>query len=575
MGGRISHMNMYALSTLVQAEEIDIENLLRNFEGKKNMYEKIEYKGREYENVPLRSNAIEEQYIVDAMEVVLERQEAEAKAKLDAIKAEEEAEKAKIEAERASRAAAKHARKSGKLTKIEEDELKAAEAAVAAQVAEQKRIEEEEAAKRPATMLNEILPDQNMNYNMDSDDECSDGLPGANNKKNMFADKYEADIEAHKAPERDEQFYLSGVNHGTGVVSSGASIRSHGSAISGDDDGDITGGIGAGGGSKYSIDQELDPGSVSAYPNDNVRSVNSPGPFDNMSVLGDDFGSVGGEMSVRFDMGPGMSPLPGGAVGAELGEDVNDAVSAYAERDEQDSLTGAQPTGSIVSVAGGGSIKSTTSVTNDMVDVNSKVHSFYSSVKIGPSKGHELPESYLINLDIMLNLVKKSGFDESDIDLIESMFRLVDQRGFEECDIRHVLVPFALAVGCKSGSVSKCIKLLFSVFDRACTECIEKVEMMKIFNLVNEGILYIGDKPLDANYIIDLTDSIFTAAGRIDGMVQWVEYIELIAEHPIVEMLLAPQYQGLARDKVFDEETLHNIDVSVGVDYSDKKGNNN
>ena len=26
-----------------------------------------------------------------------------------------------------------------------------------------------------------------MNYNMDSDDECSDGLPGANLKKNMFA----------------------------------------------------------------------------------------------------------------------------------------------------------------------------------------------------------------------------------------------------------------------------------------------------------------------------------------------------------------------------------------------------
>jgi len=44
--------------------------------------------------------------------------------------------------------------------------------------------------------------------------------------------------------------------------------------------------------------------------------------------------------------------------------------------------------------------------------------------------------------------------------------------------------------------------------------------------------------------------------------------VELVAEHPIVEMLLAPQYQGLARDKVFDEETLQSVDVQVGVDYS-------
>ena len=48
----------------------------------------------------------------------------------------------------------------------------------------------------------------------------------------------------------------------------------------------------------------------------------------------------------------------------------------------------------------------------------------------------------------------------------------------------------------------------------------------------------------------------YTTAGKIDGHINYTEYIELIAEHPIVEMLLTPQYQGLARDKVFDEETL-------------------
>ena len=71
--------------------------------------------------------------------------------------------------------------------------------------------------------------------------------------------------------------------------------------------------------------------------------------------------------------------------------------------------------------------------------------------------------------------------------------------------------------------------------------------------------MYLGDKPLDSKYINDLADSIFTTAGKIDGAIQWGEYIELISEHPILEMLLAPQYQGLARDKVFDEETLEGI----------------
>lgn len=519
-------MNMYALSTLVQAEEIDIENLLRNFEGKKNIYEKITFKGVEIENVPIRANAMEEQYLVDAMEVVLERQEAEAKAKADAIKAEEEAIKKKIEDERQARAAAKQARAKGKLSKAEEKKLAEEEAAVAAAAEEKRRKEEEEAAARPAAMLAEILPDTRY----------SEGLTSVDAKGNIFTDEYEADIEAHKTRERDEQFILE---EQPSVLSDGFKD----------------------GGDQISL---LSPRSVET--NDFVGEMgstraDSPSamPFDGISALGDgDLGSIGEEHSVRFDFGDNQAPVaPGSIDGGTVPQ--NEHI---------------QTTGSVVSVAGGGSIHSTTSVTADMVNADAKVRSFYTEVKIGPGPGKELPESYLISIEKMLELVRKAGFDESDVELMESMFRLVDQRGFEEADIRHVLVPFALAVGSKSGSVPKCITLLFTVFDRAKTDCVTKEDMLKIFNLINEAVLYIGDKPLDPNYVIDLVDSVFTAAGRIDGMVQWIEYVELIAEHPIIEMLLAPQYQGLARDKVFDEETLRDIDVSVGVDYSDKKGNN-
>ena len=257
------------------------------------------------------------------------------------------------------------------------------------------------------------------------------------------------------------------------------------------------------------------------------------------------------------------------------GIDAAEAASIEAEQEDTFSVIGKGDTsvvGSIVSVAGGGSLQSSTSVTATMTAADKKVSSFYHEVKIGEGSGNDLPSSYLIKLDAMLDLCRRSGFDDSDTDLIEAMFRLVDARGFEEADIRHVLVPFALCVGANNGSIAGVIRLIFSIFDRKCTEVVEKEEMIKIFNLCNEALLYVGDKPLAPVFITDLTDSIYTTAGKIDGGVQWVEYVELISEHPILEMLVAPQYQGLARDKVFDEKTLAEMnDVTVIMDYADKK----
>ena len=563
MGARISHMNMYALSTLVIAEESDLENLLRNFEGKKNTYPKVTHNGKEVENVPIRANAQEEQYIVEAMEVVLERQEAEAKAKLDALQAVKDEEDAKIQREREAKFAAKIARAAGKLSKEEAEELKRQEEADIGAAQARRIKEEQEALARPAAMLHDILPDT--------------GLASLDGPKNTFADQYEANIEAGKAPGKDEFF---------NQVDSMSDAKGSPLETGNGDCADAK--IGAGFPDGRVLD--LEPGSVlgggASIGNAYVIS-NGPGSVVSLGELGDgvsqldegDFMSLGGgdQASVRFELtrtGTGASQslsLPGGIAVAELGENIDDAISVLAERDDQFNI---EAPASLVSVAGGGSIHSTTSVTSEMVDVNSKVASFYAEMPLSKPKGHELPESYLIPIEKMLSMTRLAGFDESDVDLIEAMFRLVDQRGFEEADIRHVLVPIALAVGCKSASISNTIKLMFSIFDRACTDVVSKTEMLQIFNLINEGILYIGDKPLDANYIVDLTDSIFTESGRIDGHVHWIEYVELIAEHPILEMLIAPQYQGLSRDKVFDEETLLGVDVCVGVDYTEKKGNN-
>jgi hypothetical protein len=451
MGQRISHMNVQALSTLVQAEEVDIENLLRSFEGKKQKFPPILHNGKEVENVPTRANAMEEQYAVDALEVVLERQEAEIAARKAAEEAALEEEKEKFAAQRAgAKAAGSGGKKKVEIASKEPE----AKNAPAAPPADQRPISE-------VPTLNDVMPGSLV-------------LPGFNSR---FADEYEAKFEAELQPEEDKAFNLDGYRP------------------DGDGDGD-----------------GLDPGS--AFPS-------SPGAG-GAKERGQDY-------NYNDDLTEGM--------------DAAEAASIRAEQDDTFSMMegGVSVVGSVVSVAGGGSIRSTTSVTAEMTAADTKVSGFYHEVKIGDEKGLELPSSYLIKLDDMLDLCRRSGFDDSDTDLVEAMFRLVDARGFEEADIRHVLVPFALCVGANNGSIAGVIRLIFSIFDRKCTEVVEKEEMIEIFNLCNEALLYVGDKPLLPVFITDLTDSIYTTAGRIDGGVQWVEYVELISEHPIIEMLIAPQ----------------------------------
>ena len=93
---------------------------------------------------------------------------------------------------------------------------------------------------------------------------------------------------------------------------------------------------------------------------------------------------------------------------------------------------------------------------------------------------------------------------DTDIEVVEAMFRLVDSRGFDEADLRSVVVPLAICT-CKE-SVRECFSLVFSCFDRAREESMEKSQMLKIFNLMNEGVIYVGDRPLDSAYVMDLVD---------------------------------------------------------------------
>ena len=240
-------------------------------------------------------------------------------------------------------------------------------------------------------------------------------------------------------------------------------------------------------------------------------------------------------------------------------EDIEERV------DDEGTIGGEEGTNDLGSVV---SQQSQTSIITPMVEMEGKLASMYTERKLDPEPGWDLPGSYIISLDDMMKLAKDCNMHESDLEILDAMFRLVDSRGFEEADIRAVMVPLAICT-CKN-SVAECISLVLTLFDRAETETIEKTQMLRIFNLINEGIMYAGDRPLDSAYVTDLIDSVFTSSGKIDGYINYTEYIELICEHPIVEMFLTPQFQGLARDKVFDKETLQDVEVNVNIDYSQK-----
>ena len=207
----------------------------------------------------------------------------------------------------------------------------------------------------------------------------------------------------------------------------------------------------------------------------------------------------------------------------EKGEEHKAMITFAAEDDHQ--LEAAAGEGAdLGSVA---SQQSQTSIMTPMVDVEGKLAAMYTEQKLDPEPGWDLPKSYDISLEDMLQLCRDCNMTDSDTEIVEAMFRLVDSRGFEVADLRSVMVPLAITT-CKNG-VAECVNLVLSLFDRAETDTIEKTQMLRIFNLINEGVLYMGDRALDSQYIVDLVDSVYTTSGKIDGYINYSEYVPLPA----------------------------------------------
>jgi Ca2+-binding EF-hand superfamily protein len=170
------------------------------------------------------------------------------------------------------------------------------------------------------------------------------------------------------------------------------------------------------------------------------------------------------------------------------------------------------------------------------------------------------PSLYLMKPEELEEVLGECRFNASDTEVILNLYTLIDRRGFESIDIRVVLIAFVMLL---AGSPRQFLDIAFQLFDRVGSGLIEKKDLLDICLLANDTLLFFGDKNLKSMQIVDFVDSVFTSAGKIDGEIFYPDYLDTMTDHPIMEMLLSPQFQGNIRSKLINEASLAQLDMSV------------
>lgn len=164
-----------------------------------------------------------------------------------------------------------------------------------------------------------------------------------------------------------------------------------------------------------------------------------------------------------------------------------------------------------------------------------------------------IPVNYIISENSFTALLEQHNFTKSDIDILLNMFHLIDTRGFREIDIRDAFIGFTVLV---ARNVHQCFEMSMKITEREGTQILDKLQLIHIFKLMNATCLYFGDRSLAMDQIQDLTDSVYTSIGRIDGTIFYPHFVEYIVAHPIIEMFMSMQFQGGVKDKLLSDEEI-------------------
>lgn len=171
-------------------------------------------------------------------------------------------------------------------------------------------------------------------------------------------------------------------------------------------------------------------------------------------------------------------------------------------------------------------------------------------------------DNYMISSLKLEEILQNLEIDAADIYLLQNLFTLADKRGYDSVDLKDLLTLFTIVF---SSSVEDCLRLAMTIHDRQSLQIIEKTKLLHIFTLLNESCCYFGDMFLTKAQLQDLTDSIYTNAGKIDGDIVYMDFLHFMAEHPIIEMLLSPQFQGQLNVKYLDDKSFSNTEIVVDI----------
>ena len=161
---------------------------------------------------------------------------------------------------------------------------------------------------------------------------------------------------------------------------------------------------------------------------------------------------------------------------------------------------------------------------------------------------------YFIHENEFDSLIKYLQISESDCKVFIDMFRLIDIRGSNIINLKDAIIALS-PITCRS--LKECFSFCFTIYDRSKSGVVDKQRMVHFLKILNTSLGYCGDKELNAVQIYDLVDSVYTSAGLIDGPLFYASIIESLATHPIVEMMLSPQFQGSMRNKVVSTEQIN------------------
>eukprot|EP01035_Chromulina_nebulosa_P025716 gene25716-33580_t len=152
--------------------------------------------------------------------------------------------------------------------------------------------------------------------------------------------------------------------------------------------------------------------------------------------------------------------------------------------------------------------------------------------------------------------ILKQQINDSDTKIFIDMFRLIDIRGSNIINMKDVIVAM-MPLCCRS--LKECFTYCFSVYDRSKSGVVDKQRMVHFLKVLNSACEYCGDRALNSVQIYDLVDSIYTSAGKIDGPLFYMSVVDSLATHPIVEMMLSPQFQGSMRKKVISTVEINEL----------------